>query len=81
MGTSTMFSFYLSSYSKIARLIWIQQIGYIFLLFVAHRNGSTTCTPFAEITQTLPGFKATITGQKVVVVYPKTGKSTDFVHY
>jgi hypothetical protein len=31
------------------------------------------------VTQPLPGFKPTITGQKVVVVDPTTGKLTDFL--
>ena len=35
--------------------------------------------PFAQITTPLPGFTPTITGQKVVMLDPKTGKYSDFV--
>jgi glucose/arabinose dehydrogenase len=35
--------------------------------------------PFADSTQKLPGFPTTITGQKVVMVNPATGNSTDFI--
>jgi hypothetical protein len=34
---------------------------------------------FAQITTPLPGFTPTITGQKVVVINPRTGNYTDFV--
>jgi hypothetical protein len=34
---------------------------------------------FAQITTPLPGFTPTITGQKVVVIDPRTGNYTDFV--
>ena len=42
-----------------------------------------TATPlihtFAQITTPLPGFTPTITGQKVVVIDPRSGNHTDFV--
>jgi glucose/arabinose dehydrogenase len=35
--------------------------------------------PFAQLTTPLPGFTPTVTGQKVVMLDPRTGKYTDFV--
>ena len=35
--------------------------------------------PFAQITQEMPGFKPEIIGQKVIMLDPKKGNSTDFV--
>ena len=35
--------------------------------------------PFAQLTQSMPGFQPNITGQKVITLDPSTGKNTDFL--
>jgi glucose/arabinose dehydrogenase len=56
------------------------QFGFKGMAFVGEfGTAAPLIHPFAQITQEMPGFKPEIIGQKVIMLDPKKGNSTDFV--